>query len=107
MKLNEGTWSIPNNIIDLYNLNSLRHKRIEDLTKEDRSLLYGVCGSDDFFDDLESNPQENVWGLVYAYLENANDQDWVRGFHKLKYYEGYGWAFEDMRQCFRSLFTQK
>lgn len=106
MKLDEGTWSIPNNIIDLYNLNNLRRKRVEELTKEDRSLLYRVCGSDNFFDDLESNPQENVWGLIYTYLEDANTKNWVRNFHPLKYYEGYGWAFENMRQNFKSLFTQ-
>jgi len=104
MKLNEGVWSIPNNIIDLYDLNNLRQKRVEDLTKEDNSLLYRTCGDDNFFDDLESNPQENVWGLICTYLEEANTKDWNIKFYQLKYYDGYGWAFENKYQCFKSLF---
>ncbi len=46
-------------------------------------------------------------GLIYTYLEDANTKNWTKGFHPLKYYPDYGWAFEDMKQCFRSLFNPK
>ncbi len=104
MILNEGTWAIPNNIIDLYNLNSLKYKRANELTREDEKLLYRTCGSDSFFDDLQTNPQENVWGLICMYLEDCNEQNWNGEFYRLKYYDNYGWAFEDKYQCFKSLF---
>ncbi len=105
--INEGTWSIPNNIMDLYNLNSLRNKKVNELTSDEKSLLYRVCGSDDFFDNLYSHPRTNVWKFIYSYLERTNTGDWNDGFYPLKYYPDYGWAFEDMRQSFRSLFTQE
>ena len=108
MILSEGTWSTPNDILLLFELNSLKYKKVRDLTNEDRSLLYRVCGSDLFFDDLDTNPQENVWGLICMYLDDCNDhiKDWRSDFYKLKYYDNYGWAFEDKRQCFVSLFGQ-
>jgi len=63
MILNEGTWSTPNNILLLFKLNTLKYKRVDELTKEDHSLLYSVCGNDKFFDNLDKNPKENVWGF--------------------------------------------
>jgi len=106
MKLNEGTWSTPNNIIDLYNLNNIKMKKVKDLTDEDLSLLYKVCGNDDFFDKLDLYPRENIWKLITIYFEEANNLEWGSNFFKLKYYINYGWAFENQYQCFKSLFNE-
>jgi len=46
-------------------------------------------------------------GLICMYLDDCNGGDWLKEFHTLKYYDNYGWAFEDKRQCFRSLFEDK